>query len=83
MSNFRPAKCCYHCVHKTSNHCKFDIPDKAVPGVPQGITMRNAVCDLFDWPDVEDDYIIQPETKQKIRVKIKKGSPIEPLKGGE
>jgi hypothetical protein len=59
MSNFRAAKCCFHCKHKTGNRCEFDIPDKAFPDVLPEIIMRNAVCDLFDWPDIADAYMHQ------------------------
>jgi hypothetical protein len=53
MKNFRPAKCCYNCRHRNNYNCKFDIPEKSIPGMPQGITMRAAVCNLFDWQKAE------------------------------
>lgn len=47
--NFRPANTCIHCVYwdHENERCSKRIPSLTLPGVPETISMRNAVCDEF------------------------------------
>jgi hypothetical protein len=53
--NFRPADGCWNCLHLLKyndngypkTHCKWMIPSRALPGVPEVISTRNAICDRY------------------------------------
>jgi hypothetical protein len=53
--NFRPADGCWNCLHLLKyndngypkTHCEWMIPSRALPGVPEVISTRNAICDRY------------------------------------